>query len=207
MVMKNKRGQFFLLSAVVLSAVILSLGTIANRADVNPEPRSFKDFSYEVKEEAGEVINAEIYGGFSGSANLSEFIKLLAGDIRDRDPYANFMFIYGDETLVHLENYGSILVRACVNDPDCDEDLVYGGGDKIEGKIYYGSISQDVNWNYDSVEVLWRATFDDDGGTDPITTIEAIIANRSFSFPIEDSRQVIFVIEKEVGNEKFIAVK
>ncbi len=52
----NKRAQFFLLAAVIISVVVISLGITANRATVNREPGNFYDFSYEVKRETGAVF-------------------------------------------------------------------------------------------------------------------------------------------------------
>ena len=101
----SKRAQIFLLAAVIVSAIVISLGITANQARISNEPKNFEDFSYEVKREMGAVIDYEIYTNFSEDDNLDEFVDILAEDIKDKNPNANFMFIYGDENGIILKAY------------------------------------------------------------------------------------------------------
>jgi hypothetical protein len=98
----KKRGQFFILAAVIMSAVIISLGLSFNYANVNKEPASFYDLSYEIKQEAGEVID---YGVFSNDDKLEDFTGKIAESLSDKDPNIEVIFIYGDEQQVIIENY------------------------------------------------------------------------------------------------------
>ncbi len=200
----NKRGQFFLLSSVIISAIVLSFGAIDNGAEVNPEPRDFEDFSYDMKREAGSVIEYEIYSNFQSQKDIDDFVRDVADDIRDSDPFANFMFIYGDTTDLYLKNYGSELVYACTSgDANCNNGIP-GGGNKFNGTLYYGSTSQDVSWSYSASSNLWEAEFN---SLVAGSTLDVIIGGDKFAFPIEDSKQVIFVIQKEVENENFVSIR
>jgi len=194
----NSRGQFFLLAAVVISVVVVSLGAATNRAVVGKDPASFYDFSYEVKREAGEVLDYEIYSNVDG--DLDEFVQLRAADIRDSDPVANFMFIYGNNTEMNLRNYGAAEAFA-------GGTPIPGSGASVISTICVGGYCQDVD------EVI--SDFDDGAGyvqldeTDMSGSddIAVTVEGYNFSFPISEHRQVIFIIQKGVGDESFVAIK
>ena len=202
----NKRGQFFLLSSVIISAIVLSFGAIANGAEVNPEPKDLKDFSYEMKREAGAMIEYDIYNNFPTGINLSVFIQNISADIRDRDPYANFMFIYGNSSYLYLKNYGSELIYACVSGDTETCNEIQGAGTQFNGTLSYGSTATNVSWDRDEASNLWEGEFTSgDFGED--STLDVIISEDRFSFPIEETNQVIFVIQKEVEDENFVSIR
>jgi len=203
--MKQKRGQVFILAAIVVSVVVMSMGITANYAHVQNEPRGFEDLGLEVKREAGAVMDYEIYSGFDEGINLEEFISLVVADLRDRDFGANFMFIYGDETEMIIENYGSDVAQ--VSSGIGQPLQVAPGGLNIQGSVSYGGSSQGVYEDYVSL-----------GGTGARATltsfelvsaesIEVKILGNDFSFPISKHKQVIFLMQKEEGDEAYITVK
>jgi len=194
----QKRAQFFLLAAVIISAVIISLGFVANKATTNREPGSFYDFSYEVKRETGAVIDYEIYTLNEGE--LGDFVDLLAVDIRDRDPDSNFLFIYGNNTGMVLKNYGS-------EDVDTDQGSVPGSGSTAISSICIGSHCQDIedlfgDYDDDDDDVTWNET--DLEGQEEITVT---IGDYNYSFPTSPYKQVIFIIQKETEDENFVSVE
>jgi len=127
----NRRAQFFLLAAVIISAVVISLGITANRATVNREPGNFYDFSYEVKREAGAVLDYEIYTNVQIDGvdqPLEDFVRLLAKDISDKNPDANFKFIYGNNENLIEKDFGDT-----------------GAGAVIQSRLTLGYIGQEVS--------------------------------------------------------------
>lgn len=197
----NKRGQFFLLAAVIISVVAISLGVTSNLARVSKDPKGFYDFTYEVERETGAVMDYEIYTDFSDGCNLTEFIELLAKDIRDRDPSSNFIFIYGDNVSgLVLKNYGA-------TSADIHGTTVVGSGTPAISDICLGGYCQNVSQTF--------GTFPDDIGTKKFssaelsgeTNISVTIEEQNFVFPISEHRQVIFIIQKDVEDESFVAVK
>jgi len=195
----RKRAQFFLLAAVVISVVVLSLGVTTNRAGVRREPGNFYDFSYEVKREVGEVLDYEIYSNIEGGS-LDEFVQLLAAEIRDRDPGANFMFIYGNNTNMSLRNYGA--AEAFVGGVS-----VPGSSVSVISTICVGGYCQDVdNLISDFSEGAGYVQLNE---TDMAGSgeISVRVEGYDFSFPISRHRQVVFVMQKGVGDESFVAVR
>lgn len=103
---KNKRAQFFLLAAVIISLVIISLSATTNRvATQESNFQDIDDFSYQVKKETGEVLNYEIYEEVS-NGKVEEFARLMAEDIQDRDPDTEFVFVFGNNEGMSVSNYG-----------------------------------------------------------------------------------------------------
>jgi len=190
----NKRGQFFILAAVTIAAIVLSFGLTANRARVNQEPENFYDFTYEVKREAGAVIDYEIYTNIQGGGNLEDFVQLLAEDIRDKDPDANFIFIYGDNSDVTVRNYGSESV-------DADGQSIAGAGAPVINRIILGGSGQAVNATYSDFNENWV------GSVEGVDELEIEIKGNKFKFPFSKHRQIVFVLQKEDADESFVAVK
>jgi hypothetical protein len=195
MVILNKRAQFFLLAAVIISAVVISLGITANKASVNKEPGNFYDYSYEVKREAGAVLDYEIYTNIQGGG-IDNFVNLLAGDIRDKNPDANFMFLYGNNQSMVLRNYGS-------DDANVGSGQVSGSGSVTFNNICLSGQCQTIEQTIN--------TYDDGAG---IATLENVgddvsigVSGNNFSFPVSQYKQVIFIMQKDVGDESYITAK
>ena len=202
----RKGGQFFILAAVILAAVIVSLGLTTNYVRVNKEPENFYDFSYEVRKESGVVLDYQVYSDFEEGVSdddLEDFVGLMAADIRDKDPEANFIFIYGDNTPV--ESGGGMKVRNYGREPVSD---IPGGGE-----VFHNQISFIIGDNYVGTSV--EATSDEYGDfwvqTIPLTenddTLGLEIRGQEHIFPVSEHRQVIFVMQKDVEDETFIAVE
>lgn len=188
----NKRAQFFLLAAVIISAVVISLGVNPNRATVSREPNNFYDFSYEVKREAGAVIDWEIYTFEDGvfQDDLEEFVDLLAKDIKDKNPDANFKFIYGEgETLVQRD-FGES-----------------GSGAIAISSLCLGSVCSDIEADagiYDAAAGTTTLTVGDD---DDVSNFVVKIGEYEFDFPVSEYRQVVFIMQKDVNDESFVTVR
>ncbi|HDL02274.1 MAG TPA: DUF645 family protein [Candidatus Pacearchaeota archaeon] len=174
-----KRGQFFLLSAVIISVVVLSLSVTVNRAIVSEDPDSFYDFSYEVEREIGAVVNYDIYHTGVGD-RLVPFINKLAEDIKDNNPDADFMFVYeaeGNITVRSYVNVGEAAGRICINGPCYN----------LSGGTTYSEYSQVVNVGDTEVEVEFK--------------------NTKLSVPILGRSSVAFIMQRDVGDEKFVVFR
>lgn len=192
----DRRAQFFLLAAVIISAIVISLGVVSNRATVNREPESFYDFSYEVKREVGAVIDYHIYSDVEGGP-LTDFIGLLSEDIKDRDPDANFLFLYGDNETMYLRNEGT--ESAYVD----DNEYRGAGAIVVSTLCRRGSCKSIRGETGDFDEDTGEGTLDIKGASEVIVTI----GDYDYSFPISEYRQVIFIIQKEIKDENFIGIE
>ena len=194
----SNKGQFFILAAVIISAIVLSFGFTANQARINREPDNFYDLSYDVKKETGDVIDYEIYTGFEEGTNLTDFINRRAADLKDSNPDANFMFISGNNDELVLRNYGDQYANV-------GGSSVPGGYIPITSVITYQDIEINVSEDYEQYEDGWIYT---EEGLPEGSVIEVEVRGQTFEFPVSKYRQVIFIIQKtnEEGDENYVSV-
>lgn len=175
----SKRAQIFLLAAVIVSAIVLSLGIAANQAKITDEPKRFYDYSYEVQREVGAIMDYEIYTNFSEGDNLDEFVNVLSENIQDSDTDETFMFIYGNNKKLTL--------------------LTYNPQEKSEiGSISVGSFYKNINKNKVSKEILEEEL---EGAEE----VKVEFEDSEVSVKLSKHRQVIFIIKKDINDEIFIA--
>ncbi|MCK5449279.1 hypothetical protein KAI32_00265 [Candidatus Pacearchaeota archaeon] len=177
----SKHAQVFLLAAVIISAIVISLGITANQAIVNSEPRNFQDFSYEVTREIGAVIDYEIYTNFSEDDNLEDFVNTLAENIQDDNPDDNFAIIYRDEEGITVETYNP-------KKP------------KKDSTISIGKFQKKINRFIDKIT---EETLDEED-LEGVEGIVIVIEDEEITLPLPKYKQVIFFMQKDVGDESFV---
>jgi len=190
---KNKRGQFFLLAAVIISAVIISLGTTTNKATVDEEPKDFYDLGDEMKRETGAILDYTIYKNITEETNLTKFVKILADEVKERNPGASFMFVYGNNESMLLKNYGPETIYM--------DGIEFKGEQKTKSRICFNQLCQEINPKLVNFE---------DGETDlkiKNNNLLIEIEGNKYNFPLTKHKQVIFVMQKNVGGNKYITVK
>lgn len=171
--MRNKRGQFFLLAAVIISAILITFGTGANKAEVNPEIKDFYSLAKEIKKESSFVLNYDVK---NSKNEIENFLDILAIEIRRRHPDSNFIFIYGTNVTSHLRSYGSYTTGFPIEFPHGKEDCY-----KKDNfcKVLY------KNKNLISIK----------------------IKGKSYDFKLTKYPKFFFVIQKDLGDETFIAIE
>lgn len=194
----EKRGQFFLLAAVIISAVVISLGATTNKASVNEEPGNFYDFSYEVKREAGAVLDYEVYTNFDVNVDLADFVELLAQDILERSPGSSFVFIYGNIDDMTVVSYGSESVYV--------DNVEIEGASEVSSRICIEDMCKDIDEESKSTgghHVTLTYDVTRMGADDILIEIEGV----EYIFPLTEYRQVIFVMRKDFGGDRYVSVK
>jgi len=89
----NKKGQYFLLAALILSTVLFSIGTIFNTAVSVPEDKTSKELAGEMSYEASELLAHDFLQGFSfrAESDLLSLSDYYASNHKD----AEIIIIYG----------------------------------------------------------------------------------------------------------------
>jgi len=192
----KKRGQFFLLAAVIISTFIITLGMSANYAVVAKNPDSLADFSYHIKSEAGGVIDYQIYSDFSDNTNLSEFVNLVANDMRDSNPDTDLLFIYGTNETVTIKNFGK-------EDAFLNETTLPGASTPIQNKIT-ATIGGTILTQNEITPLngnSWQTTLSDKN------TVSIKVYNQEYNFNLAKNNQVILIVKKETPDETTIEIK
>jgi hypothetical protein len=76
----NKRGQFFILSAVIIAAIIVSITSVQNYIGTADAPKKFYYYSQQLEDETGAVVDYALYsdptgGNMEVKSNLNNFLQ------------------------------------------------------------------------------------------------------------------------------------
>lgn len=100
----NKRGQFYIIAAIIIIAAIFGIVAVTNYATTKPDSIRSVELSKELNLESEQIIN---YGVFN-KLNLDD---LLSNFTIEYGPYlggdSDVYFIYGDNNEIHYYIYSS----------------------------------------------------------------------------------------------------
>ncbi len=176
--MRGKKGQFYLVAAVIIVLAIVGITSVRTYAITKYEPRKINDISTELKEETSRIVEHGIYQ----KENLTE----LTEDFTESEfaPYflkktegTSIVFVYGNKTDLYSVQYK----------PD-----------------YTGTISatiggSGVNWNplgvYSNKSKITDITDD---------KINIMVLNKTFVFDVRENEMFYFLITQEKEGEIYV---
>ncbi len=97
----NKRGQFYLIAAVAIIALIAGLGTVYNSVSSSGEDSQINFVFNEINYETAKIIDNAVYTNLPKSdlsLRLSNFLKVYA----DEHPNLEIIFVYGSREDLNL---------------------------------------------------------------------------------------------------------
>jgi len=174
----NKKGQFFIIAAVIIVTILFGMASISTYAVVKPEPRTIFDLSSDLNRESYNVIEYGIYNkvdtdtlseSFTGTDIAKYFLK--------KTNNANIAFVYGSEDKLFLLNYITAVTGT----------ISVGGSN--------GASLGSTNTFYEK-----RSITDEDGDG----FVEVEIAGNKYFFDLKENEMFYFVIVQEREKEVFI---
>ena len=145
--MKNKRGQFFLIAAVIIIVVIVSIVTISNYTQ-KKETTKLYDLGQELGIESQNVLDYGTYNAKNASdiqVLMEQFIKNYH-DYQEQDK--NIYFIFGNKDAVSVLGYQDIANESvCIklNPPTNSKNTACANYDKIGSTQTYTAPSGGIN--------------------------------------------------------------
>lgn len=103
----NKKGQFFILAAVILAVIIIGLGVVYNTVSVSESSNKFYSYSDQLKKETGAVVDYSLY---SGTAKVDDFMDAGVSSVLNSYPELDVFACYTSNPgtdLLTCDNYGS----------------------------------------------------------------------------------------------------
>ena len=195
----NKSGQFFLLAAVVISAVVLSLGLTANQAKIKKEPKDFFDSSQNIGEEAGAVISYLILDPTGG--DLQEFINDTAESLRDEDKNIEIVVLNGSYGGVTIQNHGV----SNINFECLDENNPLDSGE-INGREYepvWVCLGEPLPCQEVPGPELGAVNLDYCSGV--LDKVKIVLDNENHFISFSSDIKIIFIIQKNVEGETYVS--
>src|SRR3990172_7608482 len=173
----NRRGQFYLITAMIIVTLIASFVTITNYSKKTPDAR-IENIGSELKYEAGKVIDFAIANPSEGSIDekLLDFTKQYS----ESSEADNFYFIFGDSSSIRvagLQKRDGILSIQGVTDANPELTLTAGS---------YNSNLFSPNGNSVNLTI-------------------SIFDNLKYEFKLTSGQGFYYIVSKEIEEENHVA--
>lgn len=189
--MNNKRGQFFIIAAVVISAVLVGLVLTKNYVYTQDTPERITSLTEDINDESMRVIDYGVYNEGDLSAKMENFSKVMNTYLSDAAPNTNFIFIYRNKTSLTIRNYGVNASLASYPIQDCAKATF--------SRIGFGSLASTTatgTWedSRNCVNVL------------EITDKDLVITinGKDVTFPISENRYFGFLLKLDKGENTYV---
>lgn len=173
----NKRGQFYLVAAIIIIIAIAGIASVKTYVSVTPRPRNIESMGSELKEEGFRIVDYGISNNKDINLLLDNFTDNYAPYFLKKIKNANVIFLYGNKTNLSSAKY---------------EDVSTG---KVSATIGLGS----SGWNMDTTFVNRTRV------TSVGESITVNIFNKDYTFDTnKDNQMFYFVIVQEKEGEVYI---
>lgn len=196
---RGKRAQFYLIAAVLISAVIIAIVTVKNYVGVQKEPESFYDVSSQIKDEAAKVID---YGVINSQDKMSDFALNISESLRKTDPGIKAILIFGNETGVTVMNFGNTTAQI-------GDTIIPGANEDVESNILLN-----VGGNeFKKQESVKQSLFTNDWMNNTMkidqTKKDVVVKlnGQEYVFKLYEYQQFFMIIKKGEGGEGYVEVK
>lgn len=97
----QKRGQLYIIAAIIIAALLIGLGSIYNYARTEKEDSSIIDLSKEIDFETSRVIDRGIFKGENATKQVENLTEYYA----NLNPKNELIIIYGNSTDIFAYHY------------------------------------------------------------------------------------------------------
>ena len=198
----GKRGQFFIIAAVIISSVVFGLSSVKNYVQLRQENKGFYDLSDEVKQESAQVMDYGVYNSEDVPSKIHEFTEELSKNIADQDPDVEFVFVYGNNENVTIENYGKEEAPFNVG----EGSGILGGAREEEEtsiKVNLGKsfTKQETQTPYQNKTLWWRIMLPGSN------FVKVKINTEEYHFDLKKDQQFFMVIRKDAEEEEYVDIE
>jgi hypothetical protein len=177
--MKNKRGQFYLIAAIIIVLVLSSLASIRIYANVNAEPKKIQDLGSELNVEGYKIVEYGIYNQGDITQLLNNFTdKDFVEYFLQKTEATDLVFLYGNKTDLYGVRYNNT----------------------ITGTIT-ATVGSGVTWNTVNTFVERKKI---ESGDIIDNKVEVKVLNKPFNFTLQDNEMFYFIIVQEKNGEVYV---
>jgi len=177
---KEKKGQFYLIAAVIIVGIIISLSAITNYIVIRSEPSNFYDLSTELNEEGTRVVDYGIYNGEETQTKVEDFLNnYFVEYLKEKEKDTELAFVYGDATALKITTFTSEVTG--------EVSLNFGSGNVLvipAASKYAGVTTTEEN---------------------PGETVNVKILNNTYQFNLKKGENFFFVLSRNAEGEEHIA--
>lgn len=173
----EKKGQFYLIAAIIIVMVIISLATITNYAVKKRKPVKFYDLSFELSEESARVIDYGIYNEKDIPRVIENFTdEYFINYTKEKEKYAELVFVYGNKENATLTTYTSQATGTITVTAGATILTISGINKYIADRRSLG----------------------------PTENVEVEILNITYNFTLQERENFLFIITKKTEEETYI---
>jgi hypothetical protein len=103
----NKRGQIYLVAAIIIVMILAGVASVKTYAVSKTEPRKIQDISSELREETSRIIDYGIYSRADLNSLLNNFNQEFSRYFLEKTDETNIIFIYGNKTKLYSVQYNN----------------------------------------------------------------------------------------------------
>ncbi|MAG02624.1 hypothetical protein CMI42_04765 [Candidatus Pacearchaeota archaeon] len=179
----NKRGQFFLVAAMLIILIVMGLNKVSTNISFSPESREINELSKDLSRESYTLTEYGVYNEKDVESLLTNFTGEQIGDyFLQKTDDANIIFLYGNK--------------------DRLTSLQYNKGS--QGKINLGTTS---SWkNFKNFAKIKNINKEELSGRDNINVELELSSGKkaNYNFKLKENELFYFVIVKENKNEVIV---
>jgi hypothetical protein len=178
----NKKGQMFLVAALIIVTLAIGLTTIYTSVQAPKEDTSVYDLSDEISFEGASVLD---HGVFSPESDLEGNINSLRKDYSALNPDSDVIIVYGDkETITQVTYYESSV---------------------DSGSVTFGAGGSDITVQTFQKRELLSVTPVIDENTNTVTISLPDLPPQKFI--LSEGQNFYIIISKQNGEEKYVVAK
>lgn len=107
----NKRGQFFIIAAIIIVAVLASISSVATQARTGEPNARLYDLSSEIAFESRRVLDYGVYTGNNPQELLANFLRQYIDTVN----LEQAVFIYGNQESLQARSFsGAVIGQTCI---------------------------------------------------------------------------------------------
>ena len=129
----NKKAQFFLIAALIISAVILTFGKSYTSSKVSETPAQVYDLSDQLQYEASQVIDNGLLQERS-QADIEKDLKNLTTYYSSLNPDSDIDVIYGDNSSLKIISFSRLNNTVVINNLEDSGATSNNSSDKLSAK-------------------------------------------------------------------------
>ncbi len=176
----NKKGQFYLVAAIIIVLAVSGIASVKTYAIIKSEPRKIANIGSELREETMRIVDYGIYSqknltkvlnNFTGSEFAPYFLK--------KTEETNIIFIYGNANELYSVQYNR-------EDTGAVSATLGVATTKWEGAGVYAKVSNNL------------------GPKSAGDNLTVTVLNKDFEFEIRDNEMFYFLITQEKDGEVFV---
>ena len=172
----NKKGQFYLVAAIIIVMIISGIASVKTYAVINAEPKSIQEISGELREENPRIVDYGIYNNQEIKSVIENFDSNFSEYFLKKTENANIVFIYGNRSNLYSIQYNNFST----------------------GSVFATVGGSAPTWG--NTNILSNIT----QITPADSSVNVSILNRNFAFNITDNEMFYFLITQEKEGEIII---